>query len=131
MSYNLTDEQVMTALGNVVAENPDKVYKLPKRMEIFDGDTSCYYVHTKEDGSQEAGCIVGQVLHRLGVPLEDLKASEGWRSNHVIERLEIQGLSERVTELLRRIQIEQDKGWSWGRAYAAETKNSVPALEKA
>jgi hypothetical protein len=43
------------------------------------GHFSCYYVH-----GNKPGCIVGQIAHRLGVPLAELRKHEGTGSNMVV-----------------------------------------------
>ncbi|MGW0087827.1 hypothetical protein ACWDWS_02230 [Streptomyces sp. NPDC003328] len=131
MSFTLTDEQVSSTLRQVVSENPEKVYAAPENMQSFPGDSSCFYVHVSEDGPDEAGCIVGQVLNRLGVPLEVLQKGEGWSAADILTRLEISGVSSDMGTTLRRIQRRQDDGEAWGDAYTAVTGLPVPELVKA
>jgi hypothetical protein len=132
----LTDDQVLSTLRDVVAENPEKVYKAPDNMLVFGDDTSCFYVHKNEDGTEEAGCIVGTVLHRLGVSLADLKRVEGLSAVSALRAAEVKGLSYPTKSLLRYVQHNQDGGSSWGQAltnavelYEAHHDSPAPVLE--
>ncbi|WP_018565013.1 hypothetical protein [Streptomyces sp. PsTaAH-124] len=116
MSYVFTDEQILGTLAEVVRENPDKVYKIPESMRFTSDDRSCFYVHKNEDGTKSPGCIVGQVLHRLGVPLKDFKRAEGLGSNFAMSMLGITGVGQETAGLLRKVQYYQDCGRSWSDA---------------
>lgn len=129
MSITLSDEQVMNALRDVVAENPDKVYKAPESMRGYWG--TCFYVHHNEDGSKEPGCIVGTVLHRLGVSLDALQGQEGLQAMSATHGLGVKGLTDEARYTLRRVQRRQDRGDSWGAAYTAVTGLPVPEPSKA
>ncbi|MFF5433443.1 hypothetical protein ACFY5K_25845 [Streptomyces griseofuscus] len=128
---SINDEQIMMALRDVVAENPERVYKAPAVMSGSEGGT-CFYVHVDDDGQEEPGCIVGTVLHRLGVPLAELKKKEGLGALAAIRGLEPQVLATHKTQaVLRDIQIRQDRGAPWGEAYTAATGCAVPKPPKA
>lgn len=71
----------------------------------------CLYVH-QEAEDEVPGCIVGQVLHHLGVSLEDLKKVEGDNALAVLRRLRVN--SGGYGSLLVEIQRRQDDGLSWG-----------------
>ncbi|MFF5371361.1 hypothetical protein [Streptomyces sp. NPDC013187] len=114
MSIALTDEQVLSTLRDVSDESPEKVYEAPAHLQDEWG--SCYYVHTDEDGNQSAGCIVGAVLHRLGVPLLDLRKVETYGADAAFPLLEIKGVSSQVKSFLRHVQGKQDRGQTWGKA---------------
>lgn len=111
MSIALTDTQVLAALLEVAGENPEKVYETPASMRDEWG--SCFYVHHDEDGNQSAGCIVGHVLHRLGVPLAALKEVETLGADSAVEKC-TSGVSERMRNFLRSVQRKQDDGYTWG-----------------
>ncbi|MFI2909437.1 hypothetical protein ACG2OD_14425 [Streptomyces sp. PDY-4] len=114
MSYALTDAQVMSTLREIVSESPDKVYEAPESMADEYG--GCFYVHNNDDGTKSAGCIVGQVLHRLGVSLEDLSKGETYSANAAVALAGVQGVSEDVVYFLRMVQSRQDRGTPWGEA---------------
>ncbi|MFB7027161.1 MULTISPECIES: hypothetical protein [unclassified Streptomyces] len=135
----LTDEQILSTLVQVAAENPEKVYQAPESM--LDRYNSCFYVHEAEDGTQEPGCIVGQVLHRLGVPLVALKEAETLGASSAVQ-LTTQGVSRDVALFLRFVQRKQDRGSTWSEAVAegledfnegfeTEAKLTLPALVEA
>lgn len=127
MSYIFSDDQVMNALREVVAENPDKVYQAPEHMKSFSDDPSCFYAHANESGGDlKPGCVVGHVLHRLGVSLDDLTENEGLGAHAVVPALGIKGVSEEMGLILRRVQRLQDQGDSWGLAYEKVTGQPVP-----
>ncbi|MFI2031379.1 hypothetical protein [Streptomyces buecherae] len=110
----ITDDTLMKTLRQVVAENPAHVYEGP---EYSERDDDCLYVHRDEAGAIEGpGCVMGHVLHRLGIPLEDLAQYEGLAIACVVGRL-TSGISQGTEEILRRVQTLQDEGSSWAEAY--------------
>lgn len=134
MSITLTDTQVLATLIEVAGENPEKVYEVPAIMADEWG--SCFYVHHNEDGTQSAGCIVGQVLHRLGVSLENLKKAETYGASAAVGLAGVDGLSERMKDFLRSVQRKQDDGHTWGdsltlaqAAYPEFTRPAQPLSE--
>jgi hypothetical protein len=116
----LTEENVTDAFKAIIEEfGADYVYR---KRGLAD---SCFYVHKTPEG-EVPGCIVGQLLHRLGVPLEVLKKREG-RSAWAIfygDALFDEGEADspvRVEgdDLARKIQAvqsAQDHGKTWGEA---------------
>lgn len=84
---------------------------------------NCYNWHKNEAGEAVPGCIVGTVLHHLGVKLEDMEMGGG--SNYLIGELErtevIKFNSERdkkrIETLLRTAQVAQDAGATWYSAF--------------
>lgn len=106
----VTDEQVLKTLREVVAENPDFVYHKQRHQGFF---MRCLYVHNK-DTHPSCGCVVGHVLHRLGVPLEELSKLELNPANVLVDRY-LRG-TDWSEEILVDIQIHQDQGHSWGQA---------------
>ena len=113
-----TDEEFIAALRAVVAENPDYVYRAPEHMDML-GAGACYYVHTSVVGDEEPtpGCVIGHVLHRLGVPLADLAKKEYRTADDVIDYL-MPRVSEAVRWTAFRVQDEQDRFAPWGEALA-------------
>lgn len=116
-----TDERVKAVLREVISERPETVYASPEHMKQWPEDDSCFYVHTTEDDEDsEPGCVVGAVLARLGVPLHELREQEGMVATYVVPKV-LTGITEDSTYLLRVVQAEQDRGTSWGMAYALAT----------
>lgn len=77
------------------------------------GDSLCRYVTPQG----KAGCIVGQVLDKLGVPLEVLAKQEGKSVNGLLGTREMQELvqaDEWATKYLCDMQAMQDYGIPWG-----------------
>lgn len=127
MSASLTDEKVISTLREVVAERPEYIYSCPTHMQEdpAQADPSCFYVHTDEDGSPvSAGCAIGVVLHRLGVPLETLVKEEGARAYGVVQRL-FPNLSAKTYRRLGDMQQYQDDRVPWGLAYAKATGETI------
>ena len=65
----------------------------------------------------EPGCIVGNVLHRLGVPLETLAQYEATPAYDVAQSLISEGVLTSNGEAMRLLnvaQIAQDSGMNWG-----------------
>jgi hypothetical protein len=103
----LTLDRVMPVLREVVAERPDFVYEEP------DGGTTCYYVW--EDCPS---CLVGHVLHRLGVPLE-VMAERNTAQVHARGFAAAVGLTWLATRALKHAQDQQDAGEPWSAALDA------------
>jgi len=118
MTIALSVESVAEALREAVEEKgADYVYtneagevaNLENAVEI-----QCQYVHT-----DKPGCIVGNVLHRLGVPLYVLSDYETRPARSVVESLSGRGILEferKALDMLRYAQSYQDNGNSWGDA---------------
>ncbi|WAB08813.1 hypothetical protein SEA_SUCCESS_26 [Streptomyces phage Success] len=121
----VTDEIALTTLRDVVAERPGYTYSAPNHMKEDERDASCFYVHKDEDGSLvSAGCAIGVVLHRLGIPLEDLVKEEGCRAYGVVRRF-FPNLSQRTYTRFNDMQMSQDDGDPWGLAYAKATGETI------
>ncbi|MGQ5602971.1 hypothetical protein [Streptomyces sp. EKS3.2] len=121
----ITDEKALATLREVVAERPEYMYSAPNHMKEDERDASCFYVHTDEDGSLvSAGCAIGVVLHRLGVPLDALAKEEGCRALGVVRRF-FPNLSQRTYERFNDMQMSQDDGNPWGLAYAQATGETI------
>lgn len=117
----VTEAQVIETLRAVVAERPDHVYNAPDHMRSEDNGNECFYVHVDANGeSPEAGCVVGVVLDRLGVPLDQL---EGWEATgaDTVAPMVLETTSD-IVALLGHVQYRQDHGKTWSEALAeAET----------
>jgi hypothetical protein len=106
LSYDRTVE----LLHEVIAEKGENfVYREP-------GDSdACLYAH-----GDEPGCLVGQVLFRAGVPMEDIAALDKAASTDVASlAAEFERWMPRsAVDLLSDAQNQQDGGATWG--YALE-----------
>lgn len=130
----VTKEKVIELLREVVAEfGEDYLYKIPDGCDGHDG--RCLYVHTDDVGNRCPGCIVGQVLHRLGVPFDFFTNREGVEVWGILPELEGQGWKFTIdaSKALEAAQAVQDKAtdsfatpgdYTWGAALRAaeETK---------
>ncbi len=83
----------------------------------------CSYVHSDTDGTLTAGCIVGQVLVRLGVPVEFFVDQETGNGLYgalasIRERLAQNGVTftDRAFSYLNDLQFFQDQGAGDGEA---------------
>ena len=103
------DQEVITTLRAVVAERPDYVYTNP----FPDDAGTCRYVH-----GDTPGCLVGHVLHRLGVPLEELSRHEGKNACSVAADL-LDGISSDASWAIEHAQFRQDLGDTWAEALKA------------
>lgn len=107
-TYKFSDDQLMKALRETVADRPGYVYESP--YESGPHPSSCYYVH-----GDKPGCGVGAALHRLGVPLRVLGEYENNAADTLINALGMTGdtPARRVYVLF---QGHQDNGIPWGEA---------------
>lgn len=114
---DLTFARTVELLREAIEERGENyVYKSPTQ------GSSCLYVHHNGQGGSTAGCIVGWVLHKAGVPLEALTRCENHPAVAVLEALESEGEGLRYEReagvLLRRVQQWQDAGEPWGTAFS-------------
>jgi hypothetical protein len=70
-------------------------------------------------------CLVGVALHRLGMPVEDLRDWDNEHSDSTISVVGFDILSPRAVALLAEAQTLQDDGDTWALAVANATE-SVP-----
>lgn len=110
----VTAEQVVSTLREVVAERPDFVYSPPEAGSI------CKYVHDGPEG-EKPGCVVGHVMNRLGVPLSELRKHEGTAAHALIETLlsfptDDTTAQARTKYLVNSCQRSQDSMLPWGEA---------------
>lgn len=118
----VTDAQVYQTTREVVAEQPDYIYQNPLgHTAISENSVACYYVH-----DDKPGCVVGAVLHRLGVPLKYLSDREGLRGDQVA--LGLTNMSPDTAMFLRRVQIGQDRGLTWGDALGRAEMNTPATI---
>lgn len=109
----VTDAQVIDMLKAVVAERPDYVYVAPEHQRTDDEGDQCFYVHTDENGSNpRPGCVVGEVLHRLGIPLDALSSWEGTGAFSITGML-FGDLTLETREILGITQSWQDREHPW------------------
>ncbi|MEV6419037.1 hypothetical protein [Streptomyces sp. NPDC051662] len=121
----ITDEDVLSTLRKVVAERPEYVYSAPEHMGATKDGSVCFYVHKDEDGTNvAAGCVIGVVLHRLGIPLDELEKQEGENARDALTRL-VPALSRWVKEDLNRMQMHQDNDVAWGLAHAMAVGETI------
>ncbi|MFD7646369.1 hypothetical protein ACFV5M_01705 [Streptomyces albidoflavus] len=112
----VTPEQVLDVMREVVAEAGEEfVYKSSAGLGV------CLYVHrTPGDAADVPGCLVGQVLHRLGAPLDELAEHEAQLALTMvpvfIDAGEHWGL---LALALNKAQALQDAGRPWGAALRA------------
>jgi hypothetical protein len=128
---DLTYGEVLSAMRKVVDERPDYVYR--------DHYDTCRYVQTDDGQNLVPGCLVGQVWHRLGVPLDlmgslrmnsldsttlltDLTTGTRWLADlrndeHIDVGFHSHDDRHRVEVLLSRAQTIQDSGgFTWKHA---------------
>jgi hypothetical protein len=111
----VSTEQVRVTLREVVAERPNFVYVA----HSMDNERNmCYYVHPGIDGAPDTcGCLIGHVLNRLGVPMDELKQHEGKDAFRVVRTL--LDTSSKARKALTEAQNVQDRGWPWADALRA------------
>lgn len=108
----LTLARTKELLAEAVAEKgEDFVYTNRDGHEVdSDGVTPCHYVH-----DDKPGCIVGNVLHKAGVPLDELSRFEGQDAQEVTRSVCTVEEGD-VIRLLSGVQDRQDRGTAWGEA---------------
>ena len=103
---NVTDEQFISALREVVADNEDFVYTKVKSDNGDDAVSQCRYF----DHNGKPSCLIGQTLSKCGIVVPE--RFEGASAATVLE--ELTNTSERVHVAASRAQTVQDAGSPWG-----------------
>jgi hypothetical protein len=122
--HRFTDEQIISTLREVVEENPDYTYRAPADLKdewenkpaVLAGKAvapDCFYVH-----GDEPGCIVGHVMNRLGIPLDELREWEGKGIGSTVPNVG-DLVSPNAEWALTEAQQVQDAGDPWREALAA------------
>lgn len=84
-------------------------------------------VYRAADGSPS--CLVGRILQRLGVDLDDLfpPADGDFRHNgYTVDMLDLDGFSSEAVTFLSDLQVEQDAGRPWGACLAKARRAAGP-----
>ena len=124
-TFTISDEAALSTLRDVVAERADYTYSSPEYMKGGAKGASCFYVHKDVDGEIVCpGCVIGVVLHRLGMPLEELVKHEGKTASQLIN-VAVPGISSRTRKTLDVMQEHQDDGETWGESYVKATGDSL------
>jgi len=109
-------QRALSVMSKVVDEaGRDHVYVKPDVL------TGCRYVHGI-GSSQQPGCLIGHVLHRLGLSLADLHATDeggpdGGEDAAITDYGSRLGLHPVTVDVLAEAQGVQDDGTPWGGAY--------------
>lgn len=110
----ITMTGVIREIRRIASEQPEHVYRPPVACRI-----GCSYVDSAN--APGTGCIVGQAVIALGLPVERLAE---WENGHdetsstiMLPAMDIGG-SRAELRWIRRVQSEQDQGKAWGEAVA-------------
>lgn len=114
-------QQVKDVLRAVVESAPDTLYDAPAHQ--LGGTTTCFYVHTDADSGEpkQPGCVVGVMLHTLGVPLAELAKYEGKTAVQLIPGVirfphDEENAVYSLRKLVNGVQSMQDGGQTWASA---------------
>jgi hypothetical protein len=129
MMIELTLQRVKDLAKQVVGEKSDDFVYVDRGGIKADryGSANCSYVHVHKDFDDLTGavpgCLVGQILHRAGVTIEQLSLGDsylnGGCSHSADELLEDLKRADRISyqgsvaTFLRDLQDAQDKGKTW------------------
>lgn len=114
----LTVESVLAAADAAVAERGEG-YRYPRKWKVRPSGwrlwerwrkVQCQYVRPDNAGP---ACLIGEILHRNGVPLEELALREDRDAPEVIAAL-FPDTSSEVTYWLSNAQVRQDDRERWG-----------------
>ncbi len=121
---SITTERALELLTECVAERGEE-YVYTSEGDVTnrypDITPACYYVHQDSDGVKSPGCIAGLALHKAGVPLDVLEEHERMTANSLLRSLRSLGIidyDDDAAYALRRAQVIQDDGGTWGAALA-------------
>lgn len=129
MAIELTYDSVLGAANLIVREKGYEYFYTPESGWRFDG-MSCSNWKRDEYDEKVPDCIVGTILHRLGVPLESMLQCVS--SGYLVEALAADGVIEKVgqdvKDFLDMAQVLQDTGATWHSAVNGAARHAV-ALE--
>lgn len=117
MTIEITYFNIVGASDAILEEVGFDFRYIPEGLDKPQAGQSCYNWHNGADGVMVPGCIVGTILHRLGVSLEDMGKAAG--SNDLLYNLTrdgkitIIGGESRIKTFLRIAQTAQDNGATW------------------
>lgn len=117
---NLDLPTVRKFLAEALAEKgADYVYPQDRQTTPRGDHLACRYLdYDAQHLPVGPSCIVGHVLVKAGVPMEDLGANEGRPAFRVLPKF-FPGMSPVLGDALSTCQAEQDLGKPWGQAVAA------------
>ena len=115
----VTRDRVVEVTKQVVAEHGmEHVYEKPMVNRLGGEMAMCLYVH-----NGRPSCLVGHVLHRLGVPLDVLAQGDDQSQDASSMCYEVlyntDFADEMIASFLSTVQATQDAGYTWG--YALES----------
>jgi len=114
---------VKLAEAAVAEKGPDFIYADESGVtaNFIRRDAECSNKHATEDGGWVPGCLVGNMLHRHGVPLD--KMPKHGDAFSTLRELNYFGIGIRTTEkaeiFMMAAQSSQDNGYTWGEAISA------------
>lgn len=122
----ITGADVIRAVRQLAAENPDKVYRRPE------GAVRCSYL-TDVSGELGCGCIVGQALERCGVVLDG--DEDNGHGPDIVMGMHDVNFDQEEAWWLTEVQSWQDgtswaPGETWGKA-VAHADDTYPELAPA
>lgn len=120
----ITVDRVFETAERIVAGKEDYVYiNMHGDSPAPGSSVDCFYVH-----HDSPGCIVGSILHEMGVGLGAMFPHEGSDARQLLMHLEANGVAE-VDDLaiiaLQQMQSNQDSGKTWGES-VWETNRTMP-----
>jgi len=112
---------VKLAKAAVAEKGPDFIYTDQNGVTADGRYAECSNKHATEDGGWVPGCLVGNMLHRHGVPLDEMpKYGDAFST---LQELNYFGSGIRTTEkaeiFMMAAQSNQDNGYTWGEAISA------------
>lgn len=133
----ITLDRVIATVRDIAEERPDFVYEnFFKQLYPSADSVSCQYVLGEESNNdQQAGCIIGHVMHKLGVSYNSMSAYEGESASTLIAGLlnidtyyRFQSDEQRAKfNWLDNVQSWQDCGLSWSSSVEqADKRNPLP-----
>jgi hypothetical protein len=108
----ISDEALVAEVRRLAAESPDFVYRRPGRDRA--SGPECFYVHKTEDGEQVGGCLIGQALINLGVPIDEVAELDTLDIGGAEDVLPQFGIHTHEAVWAGWVQHYQDTGDRWG-----------------
>lgn len=121
-------QRALDVMGEVVAEFG--------REYVYPRANGCRYVHRDWQGDRDTveaprkvpSCLIGQVLHRLGLSLEIMEERDEAPLDGAIAAWTELGLARGTIRAFSRAQTLQDRGDTWGNAYDEAVQVQLAAL---
>lgn len=118
------DLSQVEAFAKAALEEKGEDYVYEKVWSEAHKNDICTYVQQNENGEQVPSCLVGNILHRAGVPLHQMQDADLTADDLIYRLKDIVTVTTEARRALRGMQGLQDVGNTWGHAVNRGIQNA-------